>query len=78
MSGFFLPNSKVMWLTGAVGHYFDRVEEQDAMLALLEQTQKDHARPTESVSIELLQAWGRHIGMPRSFGRMSHVSNGNA
>ncbi|KAK4038855.1 hypothetical protein C8A01DRAFT_47573 [Parachaetomium inaequale] len=62
----------------AFGHYFDRVEEQDAMLAILEQTQKDHARPTESVSLEMLQAWGRHIGVPRSLGRMPHMSNGNA
>ncbi|KAL1839553.1 hypothetical protein VTJ49DRAFT_1416 [Mycothermus thermophilus] len=43
----------------AFGGYFDKIEEQDAMLAILEQTQKDHARPTESVRLEMLKAWGR-------------------
>jgi hypothetical protein len=43
----------------AVGGYFQRAEEQDAMLAILEQTQKDHARPTKSVQLELLRMWNR-------------------
>jgi len=53
----------------AFGHYFDGVEEQDAMLAILEQTQMDHARPTESVRLELLQVWGRHTGLSGSLRR---------
>lgn len=57
-------------LTYAVGHYFDRVEEQDAMLAILEQTQKDYARPTGSVRREMLQVWGRHTGMSKSLAMM--------
>lgn len=49
-----------MTLMCLVGGYFEGVREQDAMLAILEQTQKDHARPTESVRLELLRVWGRH------------------
>ncbi|KAK4153637.1 hypothetical protein C8A00DRAFT_43455 [Chaetomidium leptoderma] len=45
----------------AFGDYFDGVEEQDEMLAFLEQAQKDHARPTESVRLDMLQTWGRQI-----------------
>lgn len=29
------------------------------MLATLEQTQKDHARPTDSVRLDMLRVWGR-------------------
>ncbi|KAL2134715.1 hypothetical protein VTI74DRAFT_11035 [Chaetomium olivicolor] len=43
----------------AFGAYFQRVEDQDAMLAILEQTQQDHARPTEGVIENMLKAWGR-------------------
>ncbi|AEO62221.1 uncharacterized protein THITE_2106159 [Thermothielavioides terrestris NRRL 8126] len=44
----------------AFGAYFRSVEDQDAMLAILEQTEKNHARPTEGVILDLLQIWGRH------------------
>ncbi|KAL2169235.1 hypothetical protein VTG60DRAFT_6315 [Thermothelomyces hinnuleus] len=47
----------------AFGHYFNKVEEQDAMISILEETQKDHARPTEGVRLEMLQAWGRNTGL---------------
>jgi len=50
-----------MRLIDPVGGYFEGIREQDAMLAILEQTQKDHARPTESVRLELLRVWGRHV-----------------
>ncbi|KAL2159056.1 hypothetical protein VTH06DRAFT_2815 [Thermothelomyces fergusii] len=43
----------------AFGHYFNNVEEQDAMISILEETQREHARPTESVRLEMLQVWGR-------------------
>ncbi|KAJ4286883.1 hypothetical protein N0V88_007897 [Collariella sp. IMI 366227] len=43
----------------AFGAYFQRVEDQDAMLAILEQTQQEHARPTEGVIENMLKAWGR-------------------
>lgn len=46
-------------LTYAVGAYFQQVKDQDAMLAILEQTQQDHARPTEGVIENMLKAWGR-------------------
>ncbi|KAL2148430.1 hypothetical protein VTH82DRAFT_2350 [Thermothelomyces myriococcoides] len=46
----------------AFGHYFNKVEEQDAMISILEETQKEHARPTEGVRFEMLQAWGRNTG----------------
>ncbi|KAK4120968.1 hypothetical protein N657DRAFT_578711, partial [Parathielavia appendiculata] len=45
----------------AFGGYFHTIEEQDAMLAILDQTQKDHARPTESVRLDMLRLWRRQI-----------------
>lgn len=32
------------------------------MISILEETQKEHARPTEGVRFEMLQAWGRNTG----------------
>ncbi|KAH6846981.1 hypothetical protein B0I37DRAFT_310474 [Chaetomium sp. MPI-CAGE-AT-0009] len=57
----------------AFGHYFDKVEEQDAMLEILDQTQRDYARPTGCVRREMLQAWGRHAAVPKPLVHM----NGN-
>ncbi|KAK3309229.1 uncharacterized protein B0T15DRAFT_134260 [Chaetomium strumarium] len=49
----------------AFGSYFDGVEEQDAMLAILEQTQRNHARPTERVILHMLQVWGRYDALAK-------------
>lgn len=40
------------------------------MLTILEQTQRDYARPTGSVRREMLQAWGRNTGVSKSLARM--------
>ncbi|KAL2142995.1 hypothetical protein VTI28DRAFT_454 [Corynascus sepedonium] len=58
----------------AFGHYFDKAEEQDAMISILEQTQNDHARPTEGVKLEMLQAWGRLGSVSRSLDRKSRAN----
>lgn len=46
-----LANSRV------VGHLFSRLQDQTAMLAILEQTEKDHARPTLEVQQQMKKAW---------------------
>jgi hypothetical protein len=46
------------------------------MLAILEQTQRDYARPTGSVRREMLQAWGRNTNVTNSLARMHMNGNG--
>ncbi|KAK0668088.1 hypothetical protein QBC41DRAFT_129295 [Cercophora samala] len=41
----------------AFGHLFSMPQDQTAMLAILEQTQKDHARPTLEVQQQMKKAW---------------------
>jgi hypothetical protein len=35
------------------------------MLAILEQTQRNHARPTERVILHMLRIWGRYDALVR-------------
>lgn len=42
-----------------VGGYFHDRKDQDAMLGILKETQKEHARPTAKVQEKMLAAWGR-------------------
>ena len=46
------------------------------MLVILEQTQRDYARPTGSVRREMLQVWGRNTDVSKSLASMHMNCNG--
>lgn len=41
---------------GTVGDHFQKRQDQQAMLDILKKTEKFHARPTEAVQLQILNA----------------------